>query len=178
MAFGRGKKSTKETTTASDAVATATAGAATATAGVAGAVTEEVEAVGRSVGDAATAAKTKTKDVAGGFAGGVGDALSTAARAVGGALEKVRAPPPASSAGRAERGGENSRLRSSSIPREARAALPHPPPDRPNLSQGAEATRDALDVNKDGKVDAEDAKAAMEETKRRCVPAGGKCVVM
>ena len=172
MAFGRGKKSTKETTTASDAVATATAGAATATSGVAGAVTEEVEAVGRSVGDAATAAKTKTKDVAGGFAGGVGDALSTAA------LEKVRAPPPASSAGRAERGGENPRLRSSSIPREARAALPHPPPDRPNLSQGAEATRDALDVNKDGKVDAEDAKAAMEETKRRCVPAGGKCVVI
>ena len=144
MAFGRGKKSTKETTTASDAVATATAGAATATSGVAGAVTEEVEAVGRSVGDR----RDRGEDEDEGRRRRLRRrrrrrALHRRARAVGGALEKVRAPPPASSAGRAERGGENPRLRSSSIPREARAALPHPPPDRPNLSQGAEATRDA-----------------------------------
>jgi hypothetical protein len=188
MARGRAKDKAKDE---ADAAADAAAGGVS---GTAGAVTEEAQKFAHAAGDAVSS-------VAGTVADSAKGAVSAVTSAVSGAVEKARAYPakgspsgegaargsPSHDAARTpDRNEANARKTFRTLPsfffssRQARQQPssrsinpptnpPHPLTRKP---QGAEA----LDVNKDGKVDAADASAATEALRKRCAPA--KCVVM
>jgi len=190
MARGRAKDKAKDE---ADAAADAAAGGVS---GTAGAVTEEAQKFAHAAGDAVSS-------VAGTVADSAKGAVSAVTSAVSGAVEKARAYPakgspsgegaargsPSHDAARTpDRNEANARKTFRTLP--SFFSLPgagssttvvdiYKPPHKPTPPhpltrnpQGAEA----LDVNKDGKVDAADASAATEALRKRCAPA--KCVVM